>query len=241
MSSEPSLHEQQTKLWQCHYFEVLTCFSSCIKNFQNERVEPWCLLREAWLKNDMIRLLTSSKNQLWSKQFTPTEASEPPSPYGVTGFKGGWCPPSMRTAVWTAQVPFIIAIRVCIATHIDIVCVCLCVLCTYCKVMSNSCATPWTAAHQTPLSMESSRQEYWSGLPFPSPGDLPDPGIKPGWPALQILYCSLWEILDINKKPMHQKAWNYWPLAFVCRMQIKLSIYKWQPTNKKVKTKKQKA
>ena len=39
-------------------------------------------------------------------------------------------------------------------------------------------ATPWTVAHQPPLSMESSRQEYWSGLPFPSPGDLPDPGIE---------------------------------------------------------------
>ena len=38
--------------------------------------------------------------------------------------------------------------------------------------------TPWTVAHQAPLSMEYSRQEYWSGLPFPSPGDLPHPGIK---------------------------------------------------------------
>ena len=46
-------------------------------------------------------------------------------------------------------------------------------------------ATPWTVAHQAPLSMEFSRQEYWSGLPFPSPGDLPDPGIEPGSPALQ--------------------------------------------------------
>ena len=46
-------------------------------------------------------------------------------------------------------------------------------------------ATPWTVAHQAPLSLEFSRQEYWSGLPFPSPGDLPDPGIKPGSPALQ--------------------------------------------------------
>ena len=46
-------------------------------------------------------------------------------------------------------------------------------------------ATPWTAACQAPLSMEFSRQEYWSGLPFPSPGDLPDPGIKPGSSALQ--------------------------------------------------------
>ena len=41
-------------------------------------------------------------------------------------------------------------------------------------------AVPRTVAHQAPLSMEFSRQEYWSGLPFPSPRDLPDPGIKPG-------------------------------------------------------------
>jgi len=39
--------------------------------------------------------------------------------------------------------------------------------------------TPWTVAHQAPLSMEFSRQEYWSGLPFPSPGDLTDPEIEP--------------------------------------------------------------
>ena len=41
-------------------------------------------------------------------------------------------------------------------------------------------ATPWTAAHQTPLSMEFSRQEHWSGLPCPSSGDVPDSGINPG-------------------------------------------------------------
>ena len=46
-------------------------------------------------------------------------------------------------------------------------------------------ATPWTVTHQAPPSMGFSRQEYWSGLPFPSPGDLPDPGIKPGSPTLQ--------------------------------------------------------
>ena len=45
--------------------------------------------------------------------------------------------------------------------------------------------TPWTAAYQAPPSMEFSKQEYWSGLPFPSPGDLPDPVIEPGSPALQ--------------------------------------------------------
>ena len=46
-------------------------------------------------------------------------------------------------------------------------------------------AVPWTVAHQAPLSMEFSRQDYWSGLPFPSPGELPNPGIKPGSPELQ--------------------------------------------------------
>ena len=45
-------------------------------------------------------------------------------------------------------------------------------------------APPWTVAHQAPPSMEFSRQEYWGGLPFPSPGNLPGPGIEPGSPAL---------------------------------------------------------
>ena len=45
--------------------------------------------------------------------------------------------------------------------------------------------TPWTVAHQAPPSMGFSRPEYWSGLPFPSPGDLPDPGIELRSPALQ--------------------------------------------------------
>ena len=50
--------------------------------------------------------------------------------------------------------------------------------------MSDS-VTPWTVAYQVPPSMGFSRQECWSGLPFPSPGDLPDPGIEPGSPTLQ--------------------------------------------------------
>ena len=45
--------------------------------------------------------------------------------------------------------------------------------------------TPWIVAYQAPQSMEFSRQEYWSGLPFPSPEDLPNPGIKPRSPTLQ--------------------------------------------------------
>ena len=51
--------------------------------------------------------------------------------------------------------------------------------------MSDSFVTPWIMAHQALLSMGFSRQKYWSGLPFPSPGDVPDLGIKPESPALQ--------------------------------------------------------
>ena len=68
-------------------------------------------------------------------------------------------------------------------------------------------AIPWTVAHQAPPSTEFSRQEYWSGLPFPSPGDLPDPGIEPGSPAFQADALtseppgnSKW-IKDLNVKP----------------------------------------
>ena len=51
-------------------------------------------------------------------------------------------------------------------------------------------ATPWTGARQAPLSREFSRLEYWSGLPFPSPGDLPNQGLKAGLPhCRQSLYC----------------------------------------------------
>jgi len=55
-------------------------------------------------------------------------------------------------------------------------------------LVSKSCpilVTPWTIACQSPLSMGFSRQEYWSGLPFPSPENLPNPGIEPRSPALQ--------------------------------------------------------
>ena len=55
-------------------------------------------------------------------------------------------------------------------------------MCQVTSAVSDS-ATPWTVAHQVPLSMGFSRQEYWSGLLFPSPGDLPDPGIEPRSPT----------------------------------------------------------
>ena len=59
-----------------------------------------------------------------------------------------------------------------------------------CSVVSDS-LIPWTVAHQDLLSMEFSRQEYWSGLPFPTPGDFPDRGIEPTSPALAgtLFYC----------------------------------------------------
>ena len=54
-------------------------------------------------------------------------------------------------------------------------CVCICVCAQLCLTLCS----PWTVTHQAPLSMGLSRQEYWSGLPFPTPGDLRDPGMNP--------------------------------------------------------------
>ena len=75
-------------------------------------------------------------------------------------------------------------------------------------LVTQSCldsATPWTVACQAPLSMEFSKQEYWSGLSFPSPGDLPDPGIKPGSPTLQAdsLLLSHQERPRVKTEPPH--------------------------------------
>ena len=62
--------------------------------------------------------------------------------------------------------------------------------------------TPWTVACQAPLSLEFSRQEYWHGLPFPSPGDLPNPGIEPGSPPLQEDY--------LPSEPPRKPLYNYY-------------------------------
>ena len=59
------------------------------------------------------------------------------------------------------------------------------VSCVSHSVMSNS-ATPWNVVHQVPLSMGFPRQEYWSGVPFPIPGNLCDPGIEPGSTVFQV-------------------------------------------------------
>ena len=67
-----------------------------------------------------------------------------------------------------------------------LVCLLTCVCVLSHLVMSDSFVTLWTLAHKAPLSMKFSRQEYWSGLPFPPPGDLPNPEIEQS--LLQILY-----------------------------------------------------
>ena len=60
-------------------------------------------------------------------------------------------------------------------------------MCMRAHSVASDSATPWNVACQAPLSMEFSRQEYWCGLPFPPPGDLPDPGIEPKPPAAPAL------------------------------------------------------
>ena len=66
-------------------------------------------------------------------------------------------------------------------------------------------ATPWTAALQAPLSMGFHRQEYWSGLPFPTPEDLPDPGIKPLSPASSALAGRFFTTEPPEKPVVRQK------------------------------------
>ena len=86
--------------------------------------------------------------------------------------------------------------------------------------------TPWTVARQAPLSMGFSRQEYWSGLPFPSPGDLPNPGIEPGSPALQVDSLpseppgkpNLKELMTIFKSLIQIDILKYKIVAQLCYM-----------------------
>ena len=104
-----------------------------------------------------------------------------------------------------------------------------CEVCMHAQSLSHVwlLATLWTRACQAPLSMEFSGQEYWGGLPFPPPGDLPDPGIKPTSPALlhwQVDCLSPappWKpILAFRKIKITSR--NYWPtnmfMNIICRL-----------------------
>ena len=95
-------------------------------------------------------------------------------------------------------------------------------------VVSDSLGPPWTVAHQDPLSMESSRKEYWSGLPFPTPRDLPNPGIEPTSLALAggfFTTSATWEA--------HQKCYlsiiHTWPwkwLVWLCGLHSEAMVPK---------------
>ena len=82
--------------------------------------------------------------------------------------------------------------------------------------MSDYFETLWTVAHQAPLSMGFSRQEHWSGLPFPPPGDLPDPGIEPASLAAPVLAggffttSATWEAFAKVYQSVHILARRYW-------------------------------
>ena len=87
------------------------------------------------------------------------------------------------------------------------------------SIMSNT-LTLWIVAHQAPLSMGFSRQEYWSGVPFPSSGDLPNLGIEPGSPALQAHSLPSETLGKTEGEWIHVYLWLN-PLA----VRLKLSQY----------------
>ena len=106
-------------------------------------------------------------------------------------------------------------------------------------LVSQSCptATPWTVACQAPLSMEFSRQEYWGGLPFPSPGDLPNPRIKPGSPALQAdslppeppgkLLCDLGQVFIHSSVDRHLNYLYFLSITNNAAMNIHVEGFVW--------------
>ena len=82
-------------------------------------------------------------------------------------------------------------------------------------LVTQSCPTlcdPWTAAYQAPPSMRFSRKGYWSALPLPSPGDLPNPGIEPGAPALQADFLPT--KLQYPYSPIFQSKHRIWLFFF---------------------------
>ena len=72
--------------------------------------------------------------------------------------------------------------------------------CSVTQSCANSFVSPWTITHQAPLSMEFSRQEYQNRLPFPTPGDLPDPGIEPESPEFPALAGVFFTTAPIHSK-----------------------------------------
>ena len=90
-------------------------------------------------------------------------------------------------------------------------------------------ATPWTVACQAPLSLGFSKQEYWSGLPFPSPGDLPNPGIEPGSPVLQADALPS----ESPGKCWVPKNWYFWTVMLEKFLESPLDCKEIQPVHPK--------
>ena len=112
---------------------------------------------------------------------------------------------------------------------------------TLCRIVSSLShvrlfATPWTVAHQALPSTGFSRQEYWSGLPFPSPGELPDPGIEPWSPTLQAgalpseppgslcHFTSYKLLLFLEKQREDSSTQNNWQHIYLCPATHLLSV-----------------
>ena len=87
-----------------------------------------------------------------------------------------------------------------------VVCVCVCVRgCTCTHSVVSNCVTPWTVAHQASLSMGFSRQEYWSRMSFPSPEDLPGPGIEP---------------VSLVSPALASGLFTFWTIVVACRLLV---------------------
>ena len=99
------------------------------------------------------------------------------------------------------------------------------VLCLVAQLCLILCGT-WAVAHQDPLSMGFSRQEYWSGLPCPPPGDLPNPGIKPRFPTLQGDSLPS-ELPGKATSPLgcQKPSYNLWALCVSCSSVFMIPLY----------------
>ena len=106
------------------------------------------------------------------------------------------------------------------------VCVCVCVLSRV-----QLFATPQTVAHQAPLSMRFPRQEYWSVLPFPPPGDLPDPGVEPSSLVSAALVGGFFTTLPIGKyyETIRRRQWHPTPVLLPGKSHGRRNLIGWGP------------
>ena len=134
-------------------------------------------------------------------------------------FTASWCASSYACMLSHVRLSSILYIFLCF-----MVCILICVHAQSCLTLCN----PVTVAHQAPLSMGISRQEYWSGLPFPPPEDLPDPGIKPVSPASPALAGRFFTTEPLGA-PAFSEQWaflapvvphHHYPSSFTSHCQV---------------------